>query len=224
MPKHIALIVAGGSGSRMQLEIPKQFLLLNGMPILMHTINQFALCDDRIVVLPEGQIQQWKELCVMHSFLISHHIVIGGATRFHSVLNGLNQIAYNEDTIVSIHDGVRPFVSSDIINRTFIAAQTFGNGVTAIKTKDSIRFLNENGISKHIARENVYQIQTPQSFLLKRVKEAYANVSNPEQFTDDASVVEAFGDNIHLVEGDYKNIKITTPEDLEIAEIFIHKS
>lgn len=224
MPKHIALIVAGGSGSRMQLEIPKQFLLLNGMPILMHTINHFALCDDRIVVLPETQIQQWKELCIRHSFLISHQIVIGGATRFHSVLNGLNQIADNEDTIVSIHDGVRPFVSSEIINRTFIAAQTFGNGVTAIKTKDSIRFINDKGISKHIARENVYQIQTPQSFLLKRVKEAYTNVSNPEQFTDDASVVEAFGDNIHLVEGDYKNIKITTPEDLEIAEIFIRKS
>jgi 2-C-methyl-D-erythritol 4-phosphate cytidylyltransferase len=219
-PKRIALIVAGGSGSRMQSDVPKQFLLLDGKPVLMHTVEQFEMCDERVVVLPETQITQWETLCVAHSFAVSHRIVSGGSSRFQSVLNGLNSLL-NEDALVAIHDGVRPLISKTIIDNTFETATKFGNGIAAVKAKDSIRILTDSGISNNIARDKVYLVQTPQTFQLKRIKEAYISAKNPELFTDDASVMEAFGEDIHLVEGDYRNIKITTPEDLVIAQTLI---
>lgn len=214
-----ALIVAGGSGSRMGADVPKQFMLLGGVPVLMHTLKKFeATCDQLILVLPQTQIAYWQNLCIIHSFQVPHQVVAGGNERFFSVLNGLNAIT-GSDGLVSVHDGVRPCVTPDLIRAGFEQADRFGSAVAAVKPKDSLRLSTSNG-SMAVDRSAYYLVQTPQTFAVSVLKRAY---TQPYQatFTDDASVVESAGYSIHLVQGDYKNLKITTPEDLPLAELFV---
>jgi 2-C-methyl-D-erythritol 4-phosphate cytidylyltransferase len=215
----IALIVAGGSGTRMETNVPKQFLLLAGKPILMHTIEAFynSEISHIILVLPLGEMEYWNELCQKYGFTIKHQLVAGGSSRFESVNNGL-QYCNNED-LVAIHDGVRPFISKEIILKSFETALEKGNAVAAVRLKDSIRKVELLG-NKNVNRDNYYLIQTPQTFKVELIKQAYA-AQNHINFTDDASVLEANGHAIYLIAGDYKNIKITTPEDMLIAEAFL---
>ena len=216
--KKTALIVAGGNGSRMESDLPKQFILLAGKPILMHTIEAFNNCNvsNIIVVLPLNQIDFWKELCTEFSFNLAHEIIAGGASRFESVQNGL--VRCNEEDLVAIHDGVRPFITAEIINNSFDTAAQKGNAVAAVRLKDSIRKVDLLG-NKNVNRDAYFLIQTPQTFKCNIIKDAY-QAQDHINFTDDASVLEANGHAINLIPGDYKNIKITTPEDLLVAEAF----
>jgi 2-C-methyl-D-erythritol 4-phosphate cytidylyltransferase len=216
--KKTALIVAGGNGSRMESDLPKQFILLAGKPILMHTIEAFYNCNvsNIIVVLPHNQIEFWIELCTQFSFVLPHEIVAGGASRFESVQNGL--VLCNKEDLVAIHDGVRPFINAEIINKSFEIAAQKGNAVAAVRLKDSIRKVDLLG-NKNVNRDGYFLIQTPQTFKCQLIKEAY-QAQDHINFTDDASVLEANGHAINLIPGDYKNIKITTPEDLLVAEAF----
>jgi 2-C-methyl-D-erythritol 4-phosphate cytidylyltransferase len=216
--KKYALIVAGGNGTRMGTELPKQFLLLHGRPVIMHTMEVFHKAGASIVlVLPLHQSEYWRTLCVTHHFEVPYELVAGGETRYHSVKNGLGVIP--EEGLVAIHDGVRPCVTTEVIERTFEGAAQKGNAIAAVKLKDSIRVTD--GEDNHsVNRDYYWLIQTPQTFQSKLIKAAYANASHA-QFTDDASVLEAAGSAIHLTEGDYRNIKITTPEDMLVAEIFL---
>ncbi|MES2560556.1 MAG: 2-C-methyl-D-erythritol 4-phosphate cytidylyltransferase [Bacteroidota bacterium] len=213
-----ALIVAGGNGTRMGAEMPKQFLLLAGKPILMHTLQVFYQVQcELVVVLPEYQFSYWQQLCETHAFTIPHQVVAGGHTRFHSVQNGLAVIP--EQTLVAIHDGVRPCVSEMVIQATFDTAAKKGNAVAAVRPKDSIRLIDDED-NHSVNREYYRLVQTPQTFQSTLIKRAYAQSSHTD-FTDDAGVLEAAGTAIHLVDGDYRNIKITTPEDLVVAEQFL---
>jgi 2-C-methyl-D-erythritol 4-phosphate cytidylyltransferase len=214
-----AIIVAGGSGTRMQHDVPKQFIPVAGKPILMHTIERFYNYNPTIrliVVLPNEQLTTWRELCKEYSFTLFHMTVPGGTTRFGSVKNGLDAVM--GDGLIAVHDGVRPFVGTETIKAAFEAAANYGSGVVAISPKDSIRELTSDG-SKAVPRTNYKLVQTPQVFKAGIIRRAY---EQPEQayFTDDASVVESMGETITLVEGSYRNIKITTPEDLVLAEAF----
>lgn len=213
-----ALVVAGGSGLRMGTEIPKQFLLLKGEPVLMHTLRKFKSCRHIVLVLPAAQIGYWNELCAKYNFTLPHTIVEGGNERFYSVLNGLN--ALPADGLVAIHDGVRPCVSKDVINEAFATAENLGNAIVAVPSKDSIRMVDD-GKSVAVDRSKYYLIQTPQVFNLSLLKEAYSSTAYQTTFTDDASVFEHAGYQINLVKGEYANIKITTPEDLPLAELFL---
>ena len=214
------IIVAGGSGSRMQSVIPKQFLLLNGEPILMHTIRQFQIYNttlETVVVLPEKEISFWQELCEKHRFSIPHKVVAGGATRFQSVKNGL--AAVQSRGVVAVHDGVRPFAPVNVIAEAFKIASASGNAVVAVVPKDSIRRLTSTG-SHAVDRSQFRLVQTPQCFQIHLLQKAYG-LPEESTFTDDASVVEKLGEQINLAEGSYDNIKITTPEDLLWAEILL---
>lgn len=217
---HIALIVAGGSGSRMKTETPKQFLILGDKPVLMHTLSAFAHCSEIFLVLPEQQIETWNTLCKQHNFTLAHHIVLGGNTRYQSVKNGLEAMRHHQQAVVSIHDGVRPFVSQSIIDTCYAQALKHGNAIAAVKPKDSIR-MQQGEFTISINRDLVYQIQTPQSFNLKLILAAYRNVPYNDKLTDDASVAEANGHPIYLCEGSYSNIKITTPEDMLLANALL---
>ncbi len=214
--KKYAILVAGGNGSRMGLELPKQFLLLKGKPVLMHTIEVFSSIDSIqiIVVLPSNQIGYWKTLCQEYKFNIPVQLVDGGETRFHSVKNALTLV--DENTLVAIHDGVRPLISKEIIAVSFSVANEKGNAVTCVALKDSIRQTNHDS-NQSVNRSNYFLIQTPQTFKSDLIKSAYNN-SKHTNFTDDASVLEEAGNEIFLIDGDYKNIKITTADDMLIAE------
>lgn len=215
----IAIIVAGGSGTRMQSQLPKQFIKLKGEPILMHTIRAFNIDNIQvIVVLPESQIPFWNELCQKQTFFVDHSVVAGGQTRFESVKNGLNSIKQTEG-LVAIHDGVRPIITKEIIQNAYKEAEQHGNAIASVALKDSIREVNHEG-NEAKDRSNYRLIQTPQTFQLQLIKKAF-EVSYQPIFTDDASVFEYAGHSIHLIEGDYKNMKITTPEDLLVAESFL---
>lgn len=217
--KSFALIVAGGSGTRMGAELPKQFLVLAGKPVLMHTLERFSQYGcELIVVLPESQLDFWKSLCTEYAFNLPHTVVVGGATRFHSVQNGLKQVP--EGVLVAIHDGVRPCISREVIHRSFQMAGIRGNAVAVVRPKDSLRLVNDDEDNHSVNRDYYRQIQTPQTFQSSLIKEAYAQIPQ-SHFTDDAGVLETAGHAIHLFEGDYRNIKITTPEDLQVAEVFI---
>lgn len=219
--KNYVIIVAGGSGSRMLSATPKQFLLLNGLPVLMHTMQAFhnsLSLPQLIIVLPPDFHAYWKQLCVTHNFTIPHQLVSGGETRFHSVKNGLDVIA-NEDVLIAVHDAVRPLTSINIIDQSYKSAAEHGNAVTAVKSRDSVRQI-KNGISNSLNRDEIYLIQTPQTFQSAQLKSAYRQPYN-NNFTDDASVVEAAGAVITLITGDYQNIKITFPEDIAIAELLL---
>ncbi len=218
--KQYAVIVAGGSGSRMNSEIPKQYLPINGLPVLMHTIKAFYNYNNAlsiIVVLPPDDLKLWKELCDTYQFNLPIQVASGGATRFQSVRNGLDKVG--PDGVVAIHDGVRPIVNKEIIAASFEIAALHGSAIAAVRLKESIRVTDKDQ-TKMADRSKYRIIQTPQTFQVRIIKEAYQIPEDP-QFTDDASVLEKSGHKISLFEGSYKNIKITTPEDLIIAEAFL---
>ena len=213
----IAIIVAGGKGERMNANIPKQFLEIQGKPILMHTLEVFNRFDAGIrliLVLPEVQIKYWNELCAKHNFGLKHQIVAGGQSRFNSVKNGLQ--AVKSPAMVAVHDGVRPLVSVETIARCFETAEKFDTAIPVVDLVDSIRQVSENG-SKSVDRNAYKLVQTPQVFDAELLLKAYEQEYTP-LFTDDASVVEALGTKIYLVEGNRENIKITTEFDLKMAE------
>lgn len=219
--KNYAIIVAGGSGSRMQATIPKQFLLLNGLPVLMHTIQAFY--DSRsqpqiILVIPADAVSYWDELCKQYNFDTPHKVVSGGKTRFHSVKNGLDTIT-DINAVVAVQDAVRPLTTVRIIDNSFIHATQHGNAVVAVKSRDSIRQV-KNNVSASLIRDEIYLVQTPQTFQFAQLKKAYEQPYDAK-FTDDASVVEETGIAIKLIDGDYCNIKITFPEDIAIAELLL---
>jgi 2-C-methyl-D-erythritol 4-phosphate cytidylyltransferase len=218
--KKTALIVAGGTGNRMKSDVPKQFIKLNGIPLLMHTFNTFFKYDDAIefiLVLPESEISTWEKLCRNHSFKIKHTIVPGGRTRFHSVKNGLTQII--EEGIVFIHDGVRPLVSMQTLSNCYQTALEKGNALPVIAPTESVREVF-NGQNKSVDRSRYFLVQTPQTFRVSLIKDAYKQ-ANDKNFTDDASVLENAGEKIYLVEGNRENIKITFPHDLTVAGILL---
>jgi 2-C-methyl-D-erythritol 4-phosphate cytidylyltransferase len=214
------IIVAGGSGQRMQSAIPKQFLELAGEPILLHTIRNFTSYNPDIqiiVVLPQQHIATWKNLIEKHSFSVKHTIINGGDVRFISVKNGLNAVA--DEGLVAIHDGVRPLVSHQTIRRCFDEAKIYGNAIPCIPVYETVRKVNDKNSTLE-DRSALRLIQTPQVFKTSLIKKAYEQQYKPE-FTDDASVLENMGEQIRLVEGNRENIKITDPTDLLIAEAFL---
>ncbi len=218
--KKIAIIVAGGKGERMNAAIPKQFLELQGKPILMHTIERFSTFDPEmqiILVLPETQFDFWKELCVKHQFQLKHQLVQGGDARFFSVKNALNTI--KEESLIAVHDGVRPLIDKESIKRCFDEAEHSGAAIPVIDLVDSIRKISDNK-SQAVNRSEYKLVQTPQVFKSEIILKSYEKDFS-EAFTDDASVVEASGFTVNLVEGARENIKITTALDLKMAEAFL---
>lgn len=214
--KLYALIVAGGQGIRMNTTIPKQFLELNGKPMLIYILEAFHLYDNNIniiMVLPENQINYWEKMIDVYGIKIKHELVIGGDNRFNSVKNGLSTI--KEKGLVTIHDGVRPLITQKIIGNSYQKALESGNAITSVDLKDSIRKTLGDS-NKSINRANYKLIQTPQTFDIRLIQKAYQQ-EDLAHFTDDASVLEQMGEKIHLIEGSYSNIKITTQEDLTIA-------
>jgi 2-C-methyl-D-erythritol 4-phosphate cytidylyltransferase len=219
MKKYI-IIVAGGKGLRMGGEIPKQFIPIGGKPVLMRTIETFYAYDSSIqiiLVLPVSQQEYWKDLCLEYSFDIPHQVADGGETRFHSVKNGLNLV--EEEGWVGVHDGVRPFVSSDVIDRCYSAAEAWQAVIPVVDVVETLRHLTEEG-SETVPRDQYKLVQTPQVFDVSLLKKSY-NQEYTSHFTDDASVVEALGIKVHLVEGNRENVKLTTPFDLKLAEMLI---
>ena len=215
--KAYAIIVAGGKGLRMGGDVPKQFLPINGKPILMHTIEAFRKGLDGIeiiLVLPADQHEYWQKLCKDYNFYSPELIAKGGETRFHSVKNGLALLPDDEDAVVGIHDGVRPFVSKETIQRCYAAAAGGRAVVPVVPVVETIRQILPDGKSITRPRDEYRLVQTPQTFPLVMLKKAYEQ-SYSETFTDDASVVEAMGEEILMVEGNRENIKITTPSDLK---------
>ena len=218
------IIVAGGKGERMQTDVPKQFLDMRTKthvrkkPVLMRTIEAFYRYDNGIsiiVVLPMEQIDYWKNLCKKHHFSILHQIIGGGETRFHSVRNGLSWA--DADSLIAVHDGVRPLVSRETIARCFENAEQYKAVVPVLDLVDSIRYADEHE-NRACDRTKYKLVQTPQVFDGGLLKKAYEQAFSPA-FTDDASVVEALGAKIRLVEGNRENIKITTAMDLKLMEI-----
>jgi 2-C-methyl-D-erythritol 4-phosphate cytidylyltransferase len=213
--------VAGGAGLRMKSAIPKQFLCLAGTPILMRSINVFRDFDKEInvvVVLPINQITAWKKLCEEYNFKEEILIAEGGDTRFHSVKNGLSLIQ-DDDGLIAVHDAVRPLISKEIIERIFHRAKRNKTAVPCIHPNDSIR-LCVNSAIEPFDRNHVYLVQTPQCFQCKLLKKAYEQEYD-EKFTDDATVVESLGKKIFLVNGSRENFKITTPQDIVLAEALL---
>ena len=216
------IIVAGGSGTRMQTSVPKQFLILKKKPLLYYTLKAFYDFDPLlkiILVLPEKNIAYWNKLKHNYKITIPHEIVCGGTTRFQSVKNGLASIS--DEGMVAIHDGVRPFVSAQTIKNCFDGANSNGNAIPAIGLVDSIReYDQKKSYSRN--RENYTLVQTPQTFVTLHLKRAYDQEFS-ELFTDDASVLESAGEDIFLVEGNKENIKITTKFDLLVAKALLQK-
>lgn len=214
--KKVALLVAGGSGKRMNSAVPKQFEMLKGKPVLMHTFRAFLNYDpemDFVLVLPETQFDYWMELTKKFSFNIKYTLAPGGDTRFCSVKNGLELVA--DDAIVFIHDGVRPLVSAETIANCFQTALKVGNALPVVPVTESLRKM-ENDSNFSVDRTKYFLVQTPQTFQAAKIKNAYKQTAN-ENFTDDASVLESTGEKIHLVNGNRENIKITYPHDLKTA-------
>ena len=215
--KTFAIIVAGGKGLRMGGDVPKQFLPIGGKPVLMHTIEAFreALDDVQIVlVLPAEQHDYWQKLCKDHNFRSPELIATGGETRFHSVKNGLALLPEDNEAVVGVHDGVRPFVSRDTIQRCFGTAAEGKAVVPVVPVVETLRQILPDGTSITRPRNEYRLVQTPQTFPLALLKRAYEQPYS-ESFTDDASVVEAMGKEITMVEGNRENIKLTTPADLK---------
>ena len=223
MLKKTALIVAGGSGTRMKSITPKQFRLILGQPVLMHTIKVFYAYDPEIeirLVLPAGFIGHWNDLCSESSFLIPHMIIAGGLNRFESVRNGIKGTEPGQ--LIAVHDGVRPLVSHDTIKRCFDAAALYGNAVPCVDIRESIRRTDKYGNNEQADREIFKIIQTPQVFESSILHKAY-NTKYDEGITDDAGLVERSGHKIILVKGNEENIKITHPHDLIVAEALMAK-
>ncbi|WP_375434686.1 2-C-methyl-D-erythritol 4-phosphate cytidylyltransferase [uncultured Hymenobacter sp.] len=219
-----AVLVAGGSGTRMGTDQPKQFLELNGEPVLLHTLRRFADPNLRVttivVVLPTDQLETWKQLCVTHKVQIPHTVVTGGASRWASVRKGLGELAGYEVGVVAVHDGVRPLTPLSVIENTYTTAAEHGAAIAAVLPKDSVRGLSQQG-SYALDRARLRLVQTPQCFEIGLLRRAY-QLPELATFTDDASVVEDLHP-IRLVPGDYCNLKITTPEDLLLAEVLLRQ-
>lgn len=225
MQKKYALIVAGGIGSRMNAHIPKQYLLMNGKPVVMHTLEQFARTKNTVelILVIHPQMQNfWQSLCQKYAFAIPHTVVHGGNTRFESVRNGINFIKKQhpncKDTLIAIHDAARPLISPILIDYCFDSATAHPATVLAVPSINSIR-IGQASENAAMDRNNIWQIQTPQTFHGELLAEAY-DQEELASFTDDASVVEKMGNAIYLLEGDYRNIKITFPEDINIAQVY----
>ena len=215
------IIVAGGKGLRMGSDLPKQFLPIKGKPVLMHTIERFRKYSealDVIVVLPREQHGLWLELCKKHHFIEPHTIVDGGETRFHSSKNGLAAIPDEAHGVVGIHDGVRPFVSIEVISNCYETARHAGAAIPVLPVTDTLRYVGEEAKARNVLRSDYRIVQTPQTFDIQLIKRAFLQPYS-ETFTDDASVVEAMGAHVTMVDGNRENIKLTTPYDLQIAEI-----
>lgn len=212
-----AVIVAGGNGSRMNSALPKQFLLLKNKPVLYYSIHAFltAYVDMKIIlVLPEEHVAAGQEIIDAWFDYKRIKITVGGRTRFHSVQNGLQLI--DEDCIVLVHDAVRCLISTSLIHRCYEAALEFGAAIPVVDCKDSVRFVSAHG-NEALERRNIKLVQTPQAFLSTILLPAF-NIDYKDKFTDEATVVEAFGMKVHLVDGEENNIKITQPQDLLLAE------
>ncbi len=226
--KTIAIIVAGGSGTRFGASMPKQFLALMGKPVLMHTIEAFGKnrdgsFDDKshmeiIVTLPEEQMGLWHDLCREHGFTVPHRVVPGGKTRWHSVKNALDSISDLAGVdVIAVHDGVRPLASAQLIDRCLTTARRQGSAIPVVPLNDSVRQMDADGGSRALDRSSLRAVQTPQVFDARLLIEAYRQPYDPT-FTDDASVVERHGHDVTLVDGDPVNLKITRPMDLALAE------
>ena len=222
--KRYIIIVAGGKGLRMGSNVPKQFMLLNGKPLVMTTIENLCAMDVTlriILVLPKEQLQLWDELCAEYSFAIPVKVVTGGTTRFHSVQNGLAAIEEPEEALVGVHDGVRPFLAMKVYDELFREAAINGAVIPVVAVHDSMRrFIGGQGATESVPRDRYRLVQTPQVFKLSILRKAYEQ-RYLEQFTDDASVVEAMGEFVHIVEGNRENIKITTPFDFVLAKAIV---
>lgn len=219
--KKYVIIVAGGTGNRMNNALPKQFIELKGKPILMHTIEKFTTTfpDIIVIVVLANQLNDdWKKLCEKHNFKAVHQLTNGGETRYHSVKNGLALVP--DACIVGIHDAARPLVSKQTILNAFETAEITGNASPAISLNESIRFLKGKD-NCAVDRTHYSIIQTPQCFHSDLIKKAFSKGYKSE-FTDDASVLEAYGEKINLIEGNRENIKITTEQDLKIAEALMN--
>ena len=226
------IIVAGGKGLRMGSDIPKQFLPIGGKPVLMRTLERFREYSDDIqiiLVLPEAQQEYWHQLCDEYHFDVEYTLANGGQTRFHSVQNGLAKVPDDAQGVVGVHDGVRPFPSIEVIKNCYETARTAKAVIPVIPVVETVRQLIDSDsqlsilnsqLSKTVPRNDYRLVQTPQTFDIQLLKSANRQPYN-DGFTDDASVVEAFGHKITLVEGNRENIKITTPYDLKIAEVLI---
>ncbi|WKN42836.1 2-C-methyl-D-erythritol 4-phosphate cytidylyltransferase [Tunicatimonas pelagia] len=219
-----AVIVAGGQGSRMQSDIPKQFLLLAGKPLLIHTLEAFYQYNTSLpiwLVLPEAEHTRWENLCREYQCTVPHQVVVGGACRPQSVKNGISQIQF-EEGVVAIHDGVRPLVSHRVIQESFGVAEKNGSAIASVPLKDSLRKMRgEESVAQNRAAFRL--MQTPQAFRLSWLLEAYEKLDVIDDFSDEASMVEAAGRRVTLFDGDYRNIKVTTPEDMLVVEAF-HRS
>jgi 2-C-methyl-D-erythritol 4-phosphate cytidylyltransferase len=222
IPKRYAILVAGGSGTRMGADRPKQFLLLRGEPVLLHTLRRFAEpalgVAEIVVVLPADQLDIWQGLCARFSIDIRHRLVAGGATRWASVKAGLAALGAHTEGLVAVHDGVRPLVPRAVVERTYAAAATHAAAAAAVLPKDSVRLVSAHGSAAQ-NRSRLRLMQTPQTFEIDLLRRAYA-MPELASFTDDATVVDDLC-RVQLVDGDYRNLKITTPEDLLVAEALL---
>lgn len=238
MTENYIIIVAGGKGLRMGSDIPKQFLPIGGKPVLMRTIERFreAMADVSIIlVLPKAQQDYWRELCQQYAFPLpaqesekgSYWLADGGETRFHSVQNGLALIPDDAEGVVGIHDGVRPFPAVDVIRNCYETARTAKAVIPVIPVVETLRHLSAPDSSRStlhasltVPRSDYRLVQTPQCFDIQLLKAANRQPYS-DAFTDDASVVESYGQPVTLVEGNRENIKITTPFDLDFAEFLL---
>lgn len=219
------IIVAGGKGLRMGGDLPKQFMPLHGKPVLMHTIERFRSYSDElkiILVLPHEQQDYWRQICQKHNFTVEHTVVDGGQTRFHSSQNGVAAVPDDATGVIGIHDGVRPFVSEETIARCFEAARQFGAALPVLPVTDTLRRVTDDG-GYNVQRNDYRTVQTPQTFDAQLLKQAFKQPYS-DNFTDDASVVEALGHKVTMVDGNRENIKLTTPFDLIVAEALIKKN
>ncbi len=225
----IAIIVAGGSGTRFGAQLPKQFLELAGRPILMRTIKAFGeSCEtgdtslDVIVTLPADQMDLWKQLCEKYAFSLPHRVVAGGETRWHSVKNALAAVGDIADVdVIAVHDGVRPLATAGLIGRVLDAARRDGAAIPVVPLNDSVRQV-AGDTSHALDRSSLRAVQTPQAFDARLLLDAYHQPFEPT-FTDDASVVERAGHRVTLVDGDPVNLKITRPMDLALAEYLLNQ-
>jgi len=220
-----AIIVAAGSGSRMASDRPKQFLLLAGIPLIFHTLRPFEQCDsidETIVVLPSESAASFLDSAAKFGVKKVTRVVPGGATRAESVKRGLGAIRAASAGIVAVHDGVRPFVSADEISETIAAAEQYGAAILVARATDTIKHVSDNKVVKTLDRRELRRALTPQCFKYELLMRAFAqaDVSDPT-LTDDSALVEQTGAHVSIVEGSGRNIKITTPEDLAVAENFL---
>lgn len=218
----LMVIVAGGSGTRMGGQLPKQFMDLMGRPVLMHTVELMSQVPSTriVVVLPSEHQSLWQDLCKQHSFSVPHTVVSGGATRHQSVANGL--AAWDGEHLIGVHDGVRPLVSLPTLVRCYAEAEEFGSAIPVMPSIESVRVLDPNGTNHAVDRSTIMMVQTPQVFRANLIIEAFKQPESP-LFTDEASVLEAAGHPIHLTQGNRENIKLTTPPDMAFAQALMEQ-